>query len=123
MRDPMDTILSCYAMKPNERASLWHSQYENIVKQFVKYLEMMLYFRQLVPDRLTNIRFEMLVAQTEPTLRQIISKAGLSWHSSTSDILTRKDSVYASNSGKYDGLSLGLILFTEMLSIAQLIKR
>eukprot|EP01033_Poteriospumella_lacustris_P010063 gene10063-7190_t len=74
VRDPLDTLLSCYRLKFDDIGLHWTLQIPDLVLQFVMYLETMHHFRQVLPDRVLDIRYEELVRTPAPVLKRLFQK-------------------------------------------------
>lgn len=78
-RDPMDTGLSCF-----ERLSTttmpWAGRLEDIGLMLALNERMMEHWKSVFPGRITEIRYEDLVKQPEPTIRSLLSAIGLPWN-------------------------------------------
>jgi len=57
VRDPMDTLLSCYRYKFDQSGLEWTTSIEELALQYSLYLELMQHFRSLIPGRVVDIRF------------------------------------------------------------------
>ena len=82
MRDPMDTLFSCYKHKFDEEGLRWSLDFELLVDQYVAYLEIMAHFRKVLPGRVYDVRYEELVEDPERVMRGVLKHIGLSWDAS-----------------------------------------
>jgi hypothetical protein len=83
MRDPMDTLFSCYKNKFNDDSAMWAHNVTTLVAEYVIYLEIMQHFRNELPKgRIIDVSYEALIAAPEATMRRIVTSTdilGLSW--------------------------------------------
>lgn len=56
MRDPMDTLYSCYKHKFDDHGLEWALDAGQLVRQYVRYLEIMAHFRKVLPGRVVDVR-------------------------------------------------------------------
>ena len=56
MRDPFDTILSCYKHKFDDAGLAWSLDEELLIEQYVYYLEIVGHFRRTLPGRVVDVR-------------------------------------------------------------------
>eukprot|EP01041_Mallomonas_annulata_P009596 gene9596-19948_t len=78
-RDPLDTILSIYKNKLGDHEVEWAHDPEELVFEYVSYLEILAYFRKVLPGRVIDVRYEETVKDPEKTIRNLISKLNLEW--------------------------------------------
>ena len=79
MRDPMDTLFSCYKHKFDDGGLEWALDAEQLALQYAQYLEIMHHFHTVLPGYVMDIRYEEVVADNEGIMRQVITKLGLKW--------------------------------------------
>lgn len=79
MRDPMDTLFSCWKHKFDDSGLVWSLSEDHLVLQYYIYLEIMHHFRQTLPDRIIDVRYEALVANPKKILHRIIDRLGIAW--------------------------------------------
>jgi hypothetical protein len=82
VRDPLDTLLSCYTKRFGNEELLWTMDANNLVAEYAAYLELMAHFHKVIPrkNRLIDISYEALVINPERVLRDIIiDKMQLPW--------------------------------------------
>lgn len=79
MRDPMDTVFSCYNHKFDDRGLDWALSIEGIALQYSLYLETMDHFRRVLPGRVIDVRYEELVKNPLQVMQQVIKKLDLPW--------------------------------------------
>jgi len=78
-RDPIDTALSCY--KQNfARGQYWSYDLEELGAEYLRYLDMMEYWRHVLPGRVLEIDYEETVNNFEEQARKLIDYVGLDWH-------------------------------------------
>ena len=79
MRDPMDTLFSCYKHKFDDGGLEWALDVDQLALQYAQYLEIMHHFHTVLPGYVMDIRYEEVVADNEGIMRQVINKLGLKW--------------------------------------------
>lgn len=79
VRDPMDTILSCFTHKFDHYGLEWSMNEAHLVDQFVIYLQIMHHFRSVLPGRIIDIRYEELVNEPERVLRSLLQRMKVDW--------------------------------------------
>eukprot|EP01036_Dinobryon_divergens_P036186 gene36186-47054_t len=79
IRDPLDTLLSCYKHKFDDGGLEWSLDPEHLVFEYVQYLEIMHHFRTVLPGRVTDVSYEEMVRDPEKVIRGVIGKLGLDW--------------------------------------------
>lgn len=79
MRNPIDTCLSCY--KQNfMRGQYWSYNLEEMAAEYKRYLDLMAYWRELLPGRFIEIQYEETVSDFENQARRLIDYIGLPWN-------------------------------------------
>lgn len=83
VRDPMDTILSCFTHKFDDLGLEWAFDADALVKQFEQYLTIIAHFKKVISeDRIIDVSFERLVKDPETHVRELIEdKMSLEWDS------------------------------------------
>ena len=56
LRDPMDTLFSCYRNKFDDYGLEWSLDWSDLVLQYVMYLEIMHHWRTVLPGRVVDLR-------------------------------------------------------------------
>jgi hypothetical protein len=56
VRDPLDTLLSCYKSKFDDQGLEWALDIKHLVLQYSIYLHIMHHFRSVLPNRIIDIR-------------------------------------------------------------------
>ena len=82
VRDPLDTLLSCYSKRFGSSELSWTMDINNLVAEYALYLELMAHYRKVLPrkNRLIDVSYEGLVINPERVLRDIvIDKLQLKW--------------------------------------------
>jgi len=78
-RNPIDTCLSIYMTYYGAGPNFAYSQ-ENIVAYYRAYLQMMDYWRTVIPaDRLMELDYEELISSKEPVTRKVLEFLELPW--------------------------------------------
>jgi hypothetical protein len=105
IRDPLDTIFSCYRQKFDDQGLEWSLDISDLVLQYVLYLEYMAHFRSLLPGRIVDIRYEDLIDDPETILRDVIvRRLKLPWDPKVLDFHNSKRVVLTnSQSRKFTG--------------------
>jgi tetratricopeptide (TPR) repeat protein len=78
LRDPRDVALSCW--RTHFTSINWGLDLEHITHRLEQHRRMMRHWRTTIGDRLTEIRYEQLVADPEAELRRLLAAMGLDWH-------------------------------------------
>ena len=78
-RNPLDTCFSIYTTFLGQGPNFAYNQ-SNIVFNYLEYLKMMEYWRlTLSPDRFTEVRYETLIEDRAPVLRDLFEFLELPW--------------------------------------------
>lgn len=79
MRDPMDSCFSCYARLFNDSMEFAYDQ-ETLGRYYVRYIKLMQHWHRVLPkDRILDLRYEDMVADTEHEARRVLEFIGLPW--------------------------------------------
>jgi tetratricopeptide (TPR) repeat protein len=77
-RNPGDTCLSCY--KQNfASGQYWSYSLEELAAEYNRYLDIMDYWRRLLPGRFIDIDYEQTVGDFENQARRLVDYIGLEW--------------------------------------------
>ncbi len=57
MRDPLDTLFSCFRCKFDDSGLEWSLDVSDLVLQYVLYLQIMQHFRTVLPGRVVDVRY------------------------------------------------------------------
>jgi tetratricopeptide (TPR) repeat protein len=79
IRDPMDTIFSCWKHKFDDHGLSWSLSEEHLTLQFLIYLETIEHFRKVLPNRILEVRYEALIANPKKELSRVIDRIGIDW--------------------------------------------
>jgi hypothetical protein len=80
VRDPMDTLLSCFTQKFDDKGLEWAFQPASLVEMYLDYLKIMDHFRKELPGRVVDVNYEEVVRQPDRVIKQlIVNKLGLPW--------------------------------------------
>jgi hypothetical protein len=98
VRDPMDTLFSCYRNRFADPGTTYTLNFRSLVRQYTLYLEIVAHFRKVLPaiqwtkgkyaagakqtrpaQALVDVRYEELVANPESVMRRVLSLIGLPW--------------------------------------------
>jgi tetratricopeptide (TPR) repeat protein len=78
LRDPCDVALSCWRTQFSKIN--WALDLDFIVHRIEQHRRLMRHWRSTIGHRLTEIRFERLIAEPEAVLRRVVAAVGLEWH-------------------------------------------
>ncbi|MDP4033250.1 MAG: sulfotransferase [Pseudorhodobacter sp.] len=78
-RDPRDTLLSIYKNKFPEGTHLYGSDLTDLAHYYTSFVQMIEFWRALVPDWFYEVEYEALVANPEAESRKLIAACGLEW--------------------------------------------
>jgi hypothetical protein len=78
LRDPRDVALSCWRTQFSRIT--WSFDLGHIVHRMEQHRRVMRHWRTTIGGRLTEIRYEELVADPEVQLRRALTAIGLDWH-------------------------------------------
>jgi len=82
VRDPMDTLFSCFKTRFDDSGLEWALDFSDLVLQYVLYLQILDHYRTLLPGRMVEIRYDDLVRHPRQVLRMIVvNKLHLKWDS------------------------------------------
>lgn len=93
MRDPLDTLCSCYTHKFDDSGVTWATQPDRLALEYAVYLEVMQHYRTVLPGRVIDIRYEELVARPEAVMRQVLRAMDLHWDPAVLDFQRSNRSV------------------------------
>lgn len=80
VRDPMDTLLSCFTQKFDDKGLEWAFQPDTLVDMYLDYLVLMNHFRNELPGRVLDINYEEVVRHPDRIIKNlIVNKLGLTW--------------------------------------------
>ena len=103
VRDPMDTLYSCYKNRFADDSSVYTLEMQSLVHEYKLYLEVMQHFRNVLPplspnarkaatartyregpsftNRIVDIQYRDLVVEPEITMKALLRRLGLKWDS------------------------------------------
>ena len=82
VRDPMDNLFSAYKKKFDDQGMEWTLNIEQLVANYVEYLRIMQHYRTVLPGRVLDVPYELLVNYPRNVLPQIVEAIGLEWDES-----------------------------------------
>lgn len=77
-RNPVDTCLSCFK-QDFARGQYWSYNLEELGRYYNDYLDLMAYWREVLPEQFIDIDYEETVGDLEPQARKLIDYVGLPW--------------------------------------------
>jgi len=80
-RDPVDTCLSCF-FQNFSKGQEYSFNLENLGHFYNGYQELMTHWQTCFKDKIVNLQYETLVADPEPSIRQLLEFCGLDWEPS-----------------------------------------
>ncbi|MGC1429254.1 MAG: sulfotransferase, partial [Albidovulum sp.] len=92
-RDPRDNLLSIYKNKFPDGTHLYAYDQLDLVQYYSTFVEMVNFWRELVPDWFYEVQYEELVANPEEETRKLIAACGLEWEDSCLDFHENKRKV------------------------------
>jgi tetratricopeptide (TPR) repeat protein len=88
LRDPRDVALSCWL---TQFARIqWCFRLEHIAHRIEQHRRLMRHWRATIGERLTEIRYERLVANPEAEIRRALAAIGVDWHADVLGFAERK---------------------------------
>ncbi|MBS0458034.1 MAG: sulfotransferase [Proteobacteria bacterium] len=88
LRDPRDVAISCW--RTNFSRINWTRELEHIAHRIEQHRRMMRHWRATIGERLTELRYENLIADPEPVLRRLVQAIGLEWDAGVLEHTGRK---------------------------------
>lgn len=79
VRDPMDTLLSCYSHKFDDEGLEWVLDGDSLALQYSLYLQLMQHWRTVLPGRVVDVRMDELVNDPRAVLSRLLDSLGLPW--------------------------------------------
>jgi len=76
VRDPMDTILSCY-FQGFKAALAWSNRLEWLGPYCVQYRRLMAHWESVLPQTIHHVQYESLVADPDATIRALLAHCGI----------------------------------------------
>ena len=77
-RNAVDNCLSCYLQ--NFAGDIWYSfNLEKLARAYRMHLDLMDHWREVLPGRILEVRYEELIADTEPIVRGMLDFCNLEW--------------------------------------------
>ena len=121
IRDPLDTLLSCYKTQFKGSAGEWSSSESSLVQVYSEYLRLMQHFHNILPgrsERIILVTYESLVLNTKDTMKYILDALELPWSDKvlktslrksklayTASLMQIKSSIYSTSVGGWRGVS------------------
>ncbi len=77
-RNAIDTCLSCYIQ--NFTGALWYCfNQEKLARRYRDHVDLNEYWKEVLPNRFLEVRYEELTQNPEPSIRRLIDFCGLEW--------------------------------------------
>lgn len=92
-REPMDTLFSTYKLDFPPGGLEYTSDFHSLAHMYKTYRTVMEHWDNVLPGRVTHVRYEDLVHDTPNIARAIIAQTGLSWHDDILDFHKKKHAV------------------------------
>ena len=92
-REPMDSVFSAYKHEFPPGTLDYTSDYIGLAELYNTYRDIMEHWDEVLPGRITHIRYEDMVKDFEGTARAIINAAGLPWDDSVLQFHKKKHAV------------------------------
>lgn len=77
-RDPVDTCISCYCTLFAAK-HYWSYDLATLGREYQRYWKMMQHWRNVVPGKFLEVRYEQVVDDTESAARQLLEWCNLEW--------------------------------------------
>jgi hypothetical protein len=77
-RDLRDVAISCWMT--DFRVIPYASDFHHLSRRFHDYVEIMNHWRKVLPIKIHDVQYEMVIADFEAVARRLISICGLDWH-------------------------------------------
>jgi len=91
IRDPMDTIFSCYTNRISDNdTTVWSLDQADLTHEYIQYLQVTDHYRNVLPDVFIDVSYEALVTAPEATLTPILKRLGLEWDPNMLDFHKQK---------------------------------
>ena len=90
MREPMDTIFSAYKHEFPGGSLEYTSDKQALMEMYQAYREVITHWDEVLPGRVTHVRYEDMVHDMPGVARAIIAATGLSWDESVLDFHKKK---------------------------------
>lgn len=98
-RNPVDTCLSCYKQL-FARGHYWSYNLDEMAEHYKLYQGIMSYWREVLPDRFLEIKYEETVNDFENQARKLIDYVGLEWNDACLTPHKSKRSVMTASKGQ-----------------------
>ena len=85
IRDPMDTILSIYKTRFDDAGLAWNTDLNDVVFEYVTYLHDMAHWRNVLPNRIIEIRYDKLITHTVTELKSLFHALKLDYSKDIED--------------------------------------
>jgi tetratricopeptide (TPR) repeat protein len=99
MRDPVDTCLSCFKTLFRE-GQLYSFDLTELGLYYQHYKRLEDHWRQVLPGRMLDIRYEDVIQDLEGSARRLIAHCGLEWDDACLDFHTNKRPVHTASAGQ-----------------------
>jgi len=92
-REPMDTVFSAYKHEFPPGALDYTSDFTGLTEQYLAYRDVIEHWDEVLPGRVTHIRYEDMVNDMPGVARAIIAATGLPWDDGVLDFHKKKHAV------------------------------
>ena len=80
LRDPRDVVISHFLVRYQSNYTLYYSlSLEETARLYVRVMKLYLHYREVLPLKFIEIRYEDVVVDLEKALRSLLDELGLSW--------------------------------------------
>jgi hypothetical protein len=90
MREPMDTLFSAFKHEFPTGTLAYTSQMQALTEMYAAYRQVMLHWDEVLPGRVTHVRYEDMVHDMPGVARAVIDATGLEWDEGVLDFHKKK---------------------------------
>ncbi len=98
-RNPIDTCLSCYNQNFS-RGQYWSYDQDNLADEYLRYLDTMEHWRNVLPGKMLEINYEDTVQNFEEQARKLIDFVGLDWNDDCLEPHKQKRAILTASKGQ-----------------------
>lgn len=101
MRDPLDTLVSCFTHKFDYAGLEWSLDMEQLIEQYILYLRYMHHYKSVLGDsRIYDVHYEKLVANPNKVVKGVLSKLGVAWDDTIMSFYNSKRNVQTNSASQ-----------------------